>query len=399
MAGHGGVDRPLPRPLHDHGHRLDDDQRRRGAGDDAAGRRLDPGGRTPTTCEWRPNSGRRIVEMVWEDQRPQSFLDLRSFENAVSVVMALGGSTNAVIHLIAMARRLGIPLDLDTFDRISRSTPVIANLRPSGKYLMEDFYYAGGLQGADAEHDRPAARRLPHRQRPAARREPGRRRRLRQRRHPLARQPAVAAKAGCWCCTARLRRNGAVIKHTAADARLLQHRGRAVTFADRDDLAKRIDDPDLDVEEDDVIVLEERGTGRGAGDAGMGRAADPEEAAAEGRARHAAHLGRAHERHQLRRLRAARLARGGARRPARPRRGRRHDRDRRGGAAARPARSGGGAGAPAGRLARAAALLFPRLRGALHAACHVRRRGLRLRLPRPRRARRPSRRSTEGRRA
>ena len=91
-------------------------------------------------------SGRRIVEMVWEDMRPASFIDMRSFENAVSVVMALGGSTNAIIHLIAMARRLSIPLDLDVFDRISRRTPVLANLRPSGKFLMEDFYYAGGLR-------------------------------------------------------------------------------------------------------------------------------------------------------------------------------------------------------------------------------------------------------------
>jgi dihydroxy-acid dehydratase len=204
------------------------------------------------------NSGRRIVEMVWEDQRPQGFLDLSSFENAVSVVMALGGSTNAIIHLIAMARRLGIPLDLDAFDRISRSTPVIANLRPSGKYLMEDFYYAGGLralmrnmigllhgdcltvngrplaenlEGADV-FDSDVIRSLDD---------------------PLAHEGGLLVLRGT------LAPNGAVIKHTAAEPRLLRHRGRAVTFADRDDLARRIDDPDLDVEEDDVIVLKSAG--------------------------------------------------------------------------------------------------------------------------------------------
>jgi dihydroxy-acid dehydratase len=204
------------------------------------------------------NSGRRIVEMVWEDQRPQNFLDLRSFENAVAIVMAIGGSTNAVIHLIAMARRLGIPLDLDSFDRISGSTPVIANLRPSGKYLMEDFYYAGGLRAlmrnmqallhtdsvtangrtlgeniADADvFDADVIRPLDN---------------------PLSQQGGLLVLRGT------LAPNGAVVKQSAASPELLQHRGRAVTFADRDDLARRIDDPDLDIDEGDVIVLKHAG--------------------------------------------------------------------------------------------------------------------------------------------
>ena len=204
------------------------------------------------------DSGRRIVEMVWEDQRPASFLDMRSFENAVSLVMALSGSTNAIIHLIAMARRLGIPLDLDTFDRISRKTPVIANLRPAGKYLMEDFYYAGGLRAlirnmlpllhgdsitangrtlaenvADADvFDADVIRTLDN---------------------PLSTEGGLIVVRGT------LAPNGAVIKHTAASPHLLQHRGRAVTFKDRDDLAKRIDDPDLDIDENDVIVLKSAG--------------------------------------------------------------------------------------------------------------------------------------------
>jgi dihydroxy-acid dehydratase len=204
------------------------------------------------------NSGRRIVEMVWEDQRPQNFLDLRSFENAVAIVMAIGGSTNAVIHLIAMARRLGIPLDLDSFDRISGTTPVIANLRPSGKYLMEDFYYAGGLRAlmrnmqallhtdsvtangrtlgeniADADvFDADVIRPLDN---------------------PLSQQGGLLVLRGT------LAPNGAVVKQSAASPELLQHRGRAVTFADRDDLARRIDDPDLDIDEGDVIVLKHAG--------------------------------------------------------------------------------------------------------------------------------------------
>jgi dihydroxy-acid dehydratase len=172
--------------------------------------------------------------------------------------MALGGSTNAAIHLIAMARRLRIPLDLETFDRLSRRTPVIANLRPSGKYLMEDFYYAGGLRGllrqmqsllhtecltangrtlgeniADADvFDADVIRSLDN---------------------PLSQQGGLLVLRGT------LAPKGAVIKHTAASPELLQHRGRAVTFADRDDLARRIDDPDLEIEPEDVIVLKNAG--------------------------------------------------------------------------------------------------------------------------------------------
>ena len=90
-------------------------------------------------------SGRRIVEMVWEDLKPRDILSDASFNNAIASVFALGGSTNAVIHLVALAGRAGINITLDRFDQLSRKTPLLANLRPSGKYLMEDFYYAGGL--------------------------------------------------------------------------------------------------------------------------------------------------------------------------------------------------------------------------------------------------------------
>src|SRR6185295_11899506 len=92
------------------------------------------------------HTGRRIVEMVWEDLKPLDLLTAASFDNAVTAVLGLGGSTNAIVHLIAMARRAGVALDLARFDALARSTPVIANLRPGGKYLMEDFFYAGGLR-------------------------------------------------------------------------------------------------------------------------------------------------------------------------------------------------------------------------------------------------------------
>ena len=90
-------------------------------------------------------TGKRIVEMVWEDLKPSDLLTADSFDNAVTTVLALGGSTNAVVHLIAVARRAGVPLDLERFDALARRTPLLADIRPSGAFLMEDFYYAGGL--------------------------------------------------------------------------------------------------------------------------------------------------------------------------------------------------------------------------------------------------------------
>src|SRR5215207_5253680 len=96
-------------------------------------------------------SGRRIVEMVWEDLKPSDILSDESFDNAVTTVLALSGSSNSVVHLIAMARRAGLALDLERFDAIARRTPVLANVRPAGKYLMEDFFYAGGLRAMLAE--------------------------------------------------------------------------------------------------------------------------------------------------------------------------------------------------------------------------------------------------------
>ena len=115
-------------------------------------------------------AGRRIVEMVWEDLKPRDILTTEAFENAVTAAMALGGSTNAIIHLIAMAGRAGASLDLDRFDALSRRTPFIANIRPSGQFLMEDFYYAGGLRGALDRMRAPAAHGVHDGERPDARR-------------------------------------------------------------------------------------------------------------------------------------------------------------------------------------------------------------------------------------
>ena len=204
--------------------------------------------------------GPRIVEMVWEDLRPAELIDMRAFENAVT-----RGHGARRLHQRghppdrdgAAAGRAARPGD---FDRISRTTPVLANLRPSGKYLMEDFYYAGGLRALMREHGRPAARAT------ASPSTAGRS--ARTSRTPTSSTATSSARsttrcrarAGSRCCAASSRPDGAVIKHTAADAASCsQHRGRAVVFADRDDLARRIDDPDLDVDADDVLVLKSAG--------------------------------------------------------------------------------------------------------------------------------------------
>ena len=175
LARDGRRHRALVRHVHDDGHGVDDGGGRRCARADAAGRVLDSGAPTRRIARMASASGRRIVEMVWEDLTPRDILTTEAFENAVTAAMALGGSTNAIIHLIAMAGRAGAALDLDRFDALSRRTPFLANIRPSGQFLMEDFYYAGGLRGLLDRAARPAAHRLHDRQRPDARREPRRR--------------------------------------------------------------------------------------------------------------------------------------------------------------------------------------------------------------------------------
>ncbi len=203
-------------------------------------------------------TGKRAVEMVWEDLKPSDFLAADSFHNAVIAVLALGGSTNAIVHLIAMARRAGVALDLDRFDALARKTPLLANIRPSGKYLMEDFYYAGGL--------RSLLNALRGLLKPDAKTASGRSLGediegakvfnddvIRPIDRPLVASDSLAVLRG------NLAPDGAVIKPTAADQRLHRHTGRAVVFSDYNDMASRIDDPDLPVDKDSVIVLKHAG--------------------------------------------------------------------------------------------------------------------------------------------
>jgi dihydroxy-acid dehydratase len=203
-------------------------------------------------------AGRRVVEMVWEDLRPRDILTTESFENAVTAAMALGGSTNAIIHLVAMAGRAGARLDLDRFDELSRRTPFIGNIRPSGEYLMEDFYYAGGM--------RAALKRIQHLLHVDCATVNGRtlgenifdaevcnEKVIAPAERPLGPEGGVAVLRG------NLAPDGAVIKHTAAERRLLQHAGPAVVFRNYNDLAARIDDPLLPVTADSVLVLQDAG--------------------------------------------------------------------------------------------------------------------------------------------
>ncbi|MEP7341894.1 MAG: L-arabinonate dehydratase [Acidobacteriota bacterium] len=204
------------------------------------------------------NCGRRIVEMVWEDFKPSDILTAASFENAITTDMAIGGSTNAIIHIVAMAGRAGVKIDLKQFDEIAQRTPMIANIRPSGEFLMEDFYYAGGLRAL--LNQIPGLLNLDA---------------LTVNGKTLGENIAsatvcnadvirsienpVSAKGGTAVLYGNLAPNSAVIKPTACDQRLLQHTGRAVVFKDYNDMAARIDDEALDVDADSVLVLQNAG--------------------------------------------------------------------------------------------------------------------------------------------
>ena len=203
-------------------------------------------------------AGNRIVELVREDLRPSRILTRPAFENAIRVNAAIGGSTNFVVHLLALAGRAGVELSLDDFDALGSRLPLLVDLMPSGRHLMEDFYYAGGLpvvireleellhmdaltvtgrsldeNTAGAEcHDREVIRPLGE---------------------PVQEQAGIAVLRG------NLAEDGAIIKPSAATPELLQHRGRAVVFEDIEDLHARIDDPGLDVDESCVLVLKGAG--------------------------------------------------------------------------------------------------------------------------------------------
>jgi dihydroxy-acid dehydratase len=202
--------------------------------------------------------GRRIVEMVWEDLKPSRILSAASFDNAITADMALAGSTNAIVHLLALAGRAGVPLTLDRFDEISRRTPVIANIRPSGEYLAEDLHDAGGLPAVlerlrDLLHTHAltvTGRSLGDN---IAGAEVLDERVIRPRGEP------VSAAGGTFVLRGNLAPDGCVIKPTAADPRLLVHTGRAVVFESPADLKARLDDPALAITADDVLVLRNAG--------------------------------------------------------------------------------------------------------------------------------------------
>jgi dihydroxy-acid dehydratase len=227
-------------------------------------------------------TGRRIVDMVWEDLKPGDFLSAQSFDNAIVTTQALAGSTNALIHLIAMAGRAGVKLSLDRFDELSRQTPVLANVRPAGqKYLMEDFYYAGGLRALLAEiRDLLNLDCLTVNGKTLGENLDGAKIHnadvIRPRANPLASSGGLAVLRG------NLAPDGAVIKPTAAEPRLMQHTGRAVVFKDYNDMTARIDDEQLDIDANSVIVLQHAGPLGGPGMPEWGQLPIPKKLLAKG---------------------------------------------------------------------------------------------------------------------
>jgi dihydroxy-acid dehydratase len=203
-------------------------------------------------------SGRRIVDMVWEDLKPRDILTERSFDNAIRVLMALGGSTNGLIHVIAMAGRAGIKIPLEKFEEIGKKSPYLVNMRPSGKYLMEDFYYAGGLaamlEGMRALLDTES---LTCTGKTLGENVAG----SKIHNNDVIRTPAdpIQPEGGLVVLRGNLAPDGAVIKTTAAEPKLLQHTGRAMVFDDYNDMAARIDDPALDVDADSILILRNAG--------------------------------------------------------------------------------------------------------------------------------------------
>jgi dihydroxy-acid dehydratase len=209
-------------------------------------------------------AGRRIVEMVWEDLTPGQILSPAAFDNAITVHMALGGSTNAIIHLIAMARRTGHALDLKRFDEISRSVPVIANIRPAGKFLMEDFYYAGGLRAFMAEiEDKLHLTCMTVSGKTLGETIDGAKVHLREVIHPV--NDPIYAEGATAVLTGNLAPRGCVMKPAAAERRLHRHRGPALAFEDYNHMAREIERDDLAVTPDHVLVLKNAGPKGGPG--------------------------------------------------------------------------------------------------------------------------------------
>ncbi len=201
-------------------------------------------------------TGRRIVEMVREGLIISQVLTRSNFENAIRVLAAIGGSTNAVVHLLAIAGRLGVQLSVDDFDRYSQESPLLVNLKPSGDFLMEDFFYAGGLPAVlenikdIIDGDAPTVTGQPFSTYAdpdaAANADPAV---IRTVAKPIRDDSGIAVLRGNLCP------GGAVIKPNAATAALMTHRGRAVVFESIEDYHAKVDDPDLDIDETCVMVL------------------------------------------------------------------------------------------------------------------------------------------------
>jgi L-arabonate dehydrase len=199
-------------------------------------------------------SGRAVVEMIEPGLTPSRIMTRAAFENAITVLMALGGSTNAVIHLIAIAGRLGIDLTLEDFDRISRRTGCIVNVKPSGEYLMEDLFHAGGIPAVmhrirDLLHEDCGTVNGKTIGENIGGAQPLNDTVIRPRDQPLYHEGGIAVLYG------NLAPNGAVIKQSAASKHLLQHRGRAFVFETRDEMLAQVDRDDLPVDRDTVLVM------------------------------------------------------------------------------------------------------------------------------------------------
>ncbi|MFZ4768048.1 MAG: L-arabinonate dehydratase [Roseimicrobium sp.] len=209
---------------------------------------------------WRmaAESGRQAVKNAWRNLNPSRFLTKAAFHNAIVADMAVGGSTNAIVHLIAMAGRAGLTLPLADFDAISRTTPRLADLRPAGRFLMEDFYFAGGLPALLKQVEdllegsclTVNGHTLGENIRDA---KTWNEEVIRPRSNPLSTEGGTAVLHGNLCP------DGAVIKHSAMEERFLRHTGKAVVFKDYEDLAARLDDPALDITADSIMVLQSAG--------------------------------------------------------------------------------------------------------------------------------------------
>jgi dihydroxy-acid dehydratase len=210
-------------------------------------------------------SGRRIVEMIWEDVTPDKIQTQAAFQNAITVAMAMGCSTNAIIHIIAQAKRANCDIGLEDFERASRKIPVMANVRPSGdKYLMEDFYYAGGLRGLmsqlkdhlDLSVLTVTGKTLGENLEDAAVYNDDV---IRKFDNPIYAEGSLAVLKG------NLAPNGCVIKPAACEKRLLKHTGKALVFDSYPEMKEQINRPDLDVTADDVLILRNVGPQGGPG--------------------------------------------------------------------------------------------------------------------------------------